>query len=160
MVHIHITTFIQAPLQRVYDLARNLSVLKSSLQDTPAEVSSGAGGSLLATGDTLTFQSRNLGKTRTVTARVMEMDGSSHFTEEQVKGDLKSFRHAHHFKETDNGTIMIDLIECEGPRDFFGSMAGEGALRKFIERVAGKRIAQIRQYAESDKWKAVLTAQR
>lgn len=160
MVNIHITTFVQAPVQRVYDLARNISVLKSSLRDTPAEVNSGAGGHLFSPGDTLTFQSRNLGKTRTVTARITEMDGKSLFTEEQVKGDLKSFRHAHHFKETENGTIMIDLIECEGPRDFIGSLAGERALRRFIERIAGKRIAQIRQYAESEKWKAVLTAAR
>ena len=157
MVSIHLTTFIEAPMQRVYDLARHFSVLKGSLTGTPVQVSSGSGTYLLQRGDSLTFQSRNLGRTRTLTARITEMDGKTIFTEEQVKGDLKSYRHAHHFKPAQNGTIMIDMIECEGPRDFFGSLAGTNALKRYVEEVTGKRIASIRQYAESDKWKAVLT---
>jgi ligand-binding SRPBCC domain-containing protein len=157
MVTIHLTTFIEAPMQRVYDLARHISVLKGSLNGTPLQVSSGAGSYLLQRGDTLTFQSKNLGKTRTVTARITEMDGKTLFAEEQVKGDLKSYRHTHHFKHADNGTIMIDMIDCEGPRDLLGSLAGSISLKKYIEKVVTKRIAQIRLYAESDKWKAVLT---
>ena len=157
MLSIHLTTFIEAPMQRVYDLARHISVLKGSLTGTPVQVTSGGGAYLFQRGDTLTFQSRNLGRTRTITARITEMDGKTLFTEEQVKGDLKSYRHSHHFKPTENGTIMIDMIECEGPRDFLGSLAGGHALKSYLEKLTGKRIANIRQYAESDKWKAVLT---
>ncbi len=160
MVHIHITTFIAAPMQRVFDLARHFSVLKHSLLGTSAAVSSGAEKELFAAGDTLTFQSRNLGRTRTVTTRITEMNGRSIFTEEQVKGDLKSYRHTHHFMPADNGTIMIDLIECGTPHDIIGTLAGEGALRRFMQKIAEKRIAGIRHYAESDKWRAVLTAAR
>ena len=160
MVHIHITTFVEAPMQRVFDLARHFTVLKYALRDTPAAVSSGAANELFSSGDTVTFQSRNLGKTRTVTARITEMDGRTRFTEEQVKGDLRSYRHMHHFMPADNGTIMIDMIECEPPRDLLGSLAGDGALQRYVKKIVGRRIAEIRQYAESDKWKAVLTAAR
>jgi ligand-binding SRPBCC domain-containing protein len=157
MVSIHLTTFIEAPMQRVYDLARHISVLKGAFTGTPVQVSSGGGAYLFQRGDSLTFQSRNLGRTRTITARITEMDGKSIFTEEQVKGDLKSYRHTHHFKPTENGTIMIDLIECEGPRDFLGSLAGASAMKRYVEKMTSRRIDNIRQYAESDKWKAVLT---
>ena len=156
MTSIHITTFIQAPVERVFDLARNITMLKSTLNGTAVHASSGGSSYLFQPGDIITYQSKNLGRNRTVTARITEMNRPASFTEEQVKGDLKSYSHSHHFKHTENGTIMIDLIECEGPRDWLGSLAGSLYLKKYLEKLTRKRIAMIRQYAESEKWKAVL----
>jgi ligand-binding SRPBCC domain-containing protein len=79
------------------------------------------------------------------------------YTEEQIKGDLKSFRHEYHFKKVENGTIMIDLVEYDGPRDLAGSIAGKFFLKSYFENNVKKKNDLIRQYAESEKWKAVLT---
>jgi len=69
---------------------------------------------------------------------------------------LKSYSHEHHFKKTDNGTIMIDMVEFEGPRDFIGSIAAPVFLKKYLEAFLQKKNELIRQYAESDKWRAII----
>ena len=156
MNNIHVTTFILAPPDRVFDLSRNTSIYKAVLKDRKESFSSGAGASLIASGETITFNARHLGKTRMMTARLIEMERPKCFAEEQVKGDLKSFRLESHFKEVENGTILINILHFEGPRDFLGSLIAKFYLKSYLEKFLLKRNAVIKQYAESDKWKAVL----
>jgi hypothetical protein len=156
MVSIHITTFIEAPMQRVYDLSRHLSVLRSSMLGTPAQANSGGSNLLFQSGDVLTYHSRNLGRSRIMRVRITDMDGRTCFNEELVKGDMTVYKHEHHFKPTENGTIMIDLIEADGPRDLIGRIAAKFALKGYLDMLVKKRIELIRLYAESEKWKAVL----
>jgi ligand-binding SRPBCC domain-containing protein len=102
-------------------------------------------------------RAKHLGKTREITARVTDLTLPDGYTEEQIKGDLKSFRHVYHFKKVDNGTIMIDLVEFEGPRDILGSLVARFFLKSYIEANIKKKNELLRQYAESEKWRAVMT---
>ena len=156
MTNIHVTTFILAPAERVFDLCRNTSIYKTVLKDRKERFSSGAGSSLITSGETITFNARHLGKTRVMTARLIEVERPTKFAEEQVKGDLKSFRLESHFKEVENGTILINILTFEGPRDFLGSLFARFFLKSYLEKFLLKRNEVIKQYAESDKWKAVL----
>ena len=72
------------------------------------------------------------------------------------KGDLKSFRHEHHFKPVENGTLVIDLIEMEEPRDAVGGMLGKFFMKNYFEALLNKRNALVKLYAESEKWRAVM----
>lgn len=157
MLKIHLTTFIQAPVERVFDLSRNLTLRKKSLRPGKEQILSSSGDSFLHAGETITLRARHFGKTREITARVTALDQPLHFTEEQVKGDLKTYRHEYYFKPTDNGTILIDLLECEGPRDLLGSIASAFLLKAYLETMLRKKNELLRQYAETEKWKAVLT---
>ena len=156
MPKIHLTTFIKAPVDRVFDLSRNISLYKKALQDRKEKISSGAASNLVSSGETVTLHARHFGKTRMVTARVMEINKPLTLVEEQVKGDLKAFRHERHFKEIDNGTILIDMVEFEGPRDMIGNLFSQFFLKNYIEKILLQRNELIRQYAESDKWRAVM----
>jgi ligand-binding SRPBCC domain-containing protein len=157
MPTIHLTTFIAAPIERVFDLSRNLTIYKAMMQGRKETFSSGAGSNLIAHGETITFHAKHVGKTRTVTTRVTELQKHSSFVHEQVKGDLLHFRHAQHFKQADNGTIMIDMIDFDGPRDIIGKLVGKLYLKNYLEKLISKRNGIIRQYAESEKWRAVLS---
>jgi ligand-binding SRPBCC domain-containing protein len=156
MHKIHLTTFIKAPVERVFDLSRNLTIFKATLQNRKEKFTSGAGASLVDQGDTLTLHAKHLGKNRVMTARVVELSKGESFVEEQVKGDLKSFRHERHFKTVANGTILIDLLEFEGPRDMMGSFFSKFYLKTYLEKLVRHRNEVIRKYAETEKWRAVL----
>jgi len=157
MPKIHITNFINAPVDRVFNLSRNLTLNKLALKGGKEQYLSSAAGNLLTAGETITLRARHLGKNRELTARVIDLKLAEGYTEEQIKGDLKSYRHEYHFKKVDNGTILIDLLEFEGPRDLLGSLAARFFLKSYFEAVVKKKNDLIRQYAETEKWKAVLS---
>ena len=73
MPTIHLTTFIAAPIERVFDLSRNLTIYKSLMQGRKEKFSSGAASNVIAHGETMTFHAKHFGKTRLVTTRVIEL---------------------------------------------------------------------------------------
>jgi ligand-binding SRPBCC domain-containing protein len=73
-----------------------------------------------------------------------------------VKGDFKSMKHEHHFKQVDNGTIMIDLFNFETPYSTFGRIINFLFLSRYLRKLLEQRNAAIREYAETNKWKHVL----
>ena len=157
MPTIHLTTFIAAPIERVFDLSRNLTIYKVFMKNRKETFSSGAASNLIGHGETLTFHAKHFGKTRLVTTRVIDLKKPSSFVHEQVKGDLVHFKHEQHFKSVDNGTIMIDLVDYESPRDMIGKVIGKLYMKKYLEQFMNTRNKLIQQYAESEKWRAVLS---
>lgn len=157
MPKIHLTSFIQAPVDRVFNLSRNLVLRKKSLNAPTEQLLSSSAETLVQQGETITFRAKHLGKTREITARVTNLDQPLHFTEEQVRGDLRSYRHEYHFKPAENGTILIDILEFEGPRDMLGSLASMFFLKGYLESMIRRQHLLLREYAESDKWRAVLS---
>ena len=157
MSTIHLTTFIAAPIERVFDLSRNLTIYKMLMQGRKEKFSSGAASNLVAHGETMSFHAKHLGKTRLVTMKIVDLKKPSSYVQEQVKGDLLHYKHEHHFKPVDNGTILIDMIDFEGPRDVIGKIVGKLYLKSYVEKFIHKRNSLIRQYAESEKWRAVLS---
>ena len=154
---IHLTSFISAPIDRVFDLSRNLTIYKNVFQNRNEKFSSGAGSTLVSHGETISFHAKHGGKIRVVTLRITAMERPYSYTEEQVKGDLEYYKHDHHFKTTVNGTIMIDIIDFAGPKDFIGKFFGRIYFKRYVEVLVRKRNEVIRQYAETEKWIALLT---
>jgi ligand-binding SRPBCC domain-containing protein len=157
MPSIHLTTFIAAPVERVFDLARNLAVYKYVFNSRKETFSAASGTNLLTKGETVSILAKHAGKSRLTTLKITELQKPLTFTEEQIKGDLESFRHVHHFKSIQNGTILIDMIEFGSPRDILGKLLGKVSLKNYLEEIVRKRNEVIRSYAETEKWRAVLS---
>jgi hypothetical protein len=51
---------------------------------------------------------------------------------------------------------MIDIVDFEAPYGSIGKMATALFLRSYLEKFLTKRNAVIKEYAESQKWKAIL----
>ena len=62
MPQIHITTFISAPPERVFDLSRNISLHKISTKDTHEEAIGGVTSGVIGLNETVTWQAKHLGK--------------------------------------------------------------------------------------------------
>jgi ligand-binding SRPBCC domain-containing protein len=156
MPHIHLTTFITAPAKRVFDLSRSITLHKKSMAHTNETAIAGTTSGLINKDETVTWQGKHFFKVRQFTSLIKEMQIPLNFTDEMTKGDFKSFIHQHHFKQVDNGTIMIDIVDFETPYGIVGQLANGLFLKKHIENLLAGRNKLIKQYAESEKWKAIL----
>ncbi|MEO7307817.1 MAG: SRPBCC family protein [Ferruginibacter sp.] len=156
MPHIHLTSFITAPIERVFDLSRSINLHQISTTETNEKAIGGVMNGLINKNETVTWQAKHLFKTRQFTSKITEMQSPDHFIDEMIRGDFKSFHHEHHFKATENGTIMIDLVNFETPYGLMGKIANSFFLRSYIEKFLIKRNAVIKEYAETQKWKAIL----
>ncbi len=75
-----------------------------------------------------------------------------------VSGAFKSFKHEHHFELiNDHQTVMIDYFEYVSPLGFLGKIADNLFLKKYMTNLLDKRNQAIKEFAESDKWKTVLS---
>ena len=156
MPKIHITTFIAAPVERVFNLSRSINLHKISTKDTDEEAIAGVTSGLINLNETVTWKAKHLFKTRQHTSKISAMEIPVHFVDEMVTGDFKSFYHEHFFKVIDNGTIMIDILSFESPYGFIGRWFNKLYLKKYLEKFLIKRNNIIKEYAETEKWKAIL----
>ena len=157
MPKIHLTTFIAAPVERVFNLSRSISLHKISTAGTNEEAIAGVTSGLINLNETVTWRAKHLFKTRQHTTVISAMEMPVQFVDEMVEGEFKSFRHEHHFKPIDNGTIMIDLLDFETPYGTFGKIFNSIYLKKYLEKFLQKRNNVIKEYAETQKWKVILT---
>jgi ligand-binding SRPBCC domain-containing protein len=156
MASIHLTTFIQAPVERVFDLARSINLHKISTSHTREQAVAGVTTGLINEGETVTWQAQHLFKLRRFTSKITLMQRPVLFIDEMILGDFKSFKHEHHFKETDNGTIMIDKVEFESPYKIAGKLLNRIFLKNYMKELLLKRNGVIKDYSESQKWKVIL----
>ncbi len=154
---IHLTTFIDAPADRVFDLSRSITLHKKSMEKTGEEAVGGITSGLIRLNETVTWRARHLGKTRQIRIRITAMETPLAFTDEMEEGDFRSIRHEHHFKQVDNGTIMIDLFHFETPYGWAGKVFNRLYLTGYLRRLLELRNRTIKEYAESNKWQHLLT---
>ena len=156
MPTIHLTTFIAAPVERVFDLSRSIDVHKKSLAHTNEQAVAGTVSGLIKQDETVTWKAKHLGKIRVMKVKISSMMAPQSFTDELVEGDFKEMKHEHHFKAIKNGTLMIDLFSFESPYGSIGKFVNYVYLKRYMRKLLEKRNLAIKEYAETDKWKFML----
>jgi len=156
MPTIHLTTFIEAPAERVFDLCRSIDLHKKTMAETNEQAVAGTRFGLIELNDTVTWKAKHLMKTRILKVKITAMDRPQAFTDEMLEGDFKSMKHEHHFKQINNGTFLIDLLSFEIPYGRFGQMASRLFLNRYMKNLLERRNRMIKDYAESEKWKFIL----
>jgi ligand-binding SRPBCC domain-containing protein len=156
MPTIHLTTFVAAPVERVFDLSRSIDLHRKSMAHTREEAIAGTVSGLLGLDETVTWKARHLFKTRIMRSRMTAMNRPTSFTDEMVEGDFKSLKHEHYFKSIGNGTLLIDLFHFESPYGGLGRLANRLFLTEYLKKLLESRNDIIREYAESEKWQFIL----
>ena len=156
MPSIHVTTFIAAPVERVFDLSRSIDLHKQSMTRHKEEAVAGTRFGLIEKDETVTWKARHFFKTRFLRTKITAMERPSSFTDEQDEGDFRSMKHVHHFKPCENGTIMIDLVEFESPYGTLGRSLNRVYLTRYLRKLIETRNKHIKQFAETDQWKRLL----
>ena len=156
MPNLHITTFIAAPADRVFDLSRSIDLHSESMKQYGEQAVSGVRFGLIEKDETVTWKARHLFKNRMLRTKITEMKKKEMFVDEQIEGDFKLLRHEHFFKPCENGTIMIDLIHFEAPYGAFGRVVNSLYLTRYFRRLIEQRNLVIKEYAEGEKWRGIL----
>jgi ligand-binding SRPBCC domain-containing protein len=153
---IHLTTFVAAPVERVFDLCRSIDLHRKSMAHTNEEAVAGTTSGLIELNDTVTWKARHFWKTRVLKSKITAMRRPLSFTDEMMAGDFKSMKHEHHFKAIDNGTLVIDVFNFESPYGQLGHLANQFFLSRYLKNLLELRNKVIKEYAESEKWKFIL----
>ena len=128
-----IRTDIRAPIERCFDLARDVDVhRRTSAFTSERVVEPGRTSGLLELGDSVTFEGRHFGVRMRLTARIIEMHRPLRFVDEAVNSAFDSLRHVHEFRARDGGTEMIDTIEWKAPLGVVGVLVDTLLLKRHM----------------------------
>jgi ligand-binding SRPBCC domain-containing protein len=156
---IHLTTFIAAPMERVFDLSLSIDLHKDSMAAFGETPVSGTRSGLIKKDEFVVWQARHLMKQRFLKVKVTELQRPVFFIDEQVEGDFKRMKHEHYFKQAENGIFMIDQFHYEVKFGNFGKWFTRIYFNRYLERLLEQRNEMIKKVAESDQWKKYLQKQ-
>jgi ligand-binding SRPBCC domain-containing protein len=127
------------PRERLFDLARSIDAHVDSQRSSGERAVAGVTSGLIGLGDQVTWRARHFGVPLTMTSRVTSLHFPESFTDEQVRGPFKSFRHVHEFEATHDGSTMTDRVEFTAPFGALGRIAEGQVLRRYLERLIAVR---------------------
>src|SRR4051794_14315537 len=104
MTVIDLTTDIDAPIERVFDLARDLDLHAASMAHTGERAVAGRTTGRVEVGDTVTWRARHFGLWWSLTSRITAVEAPVRFEDVQERGPFAWFRHEHRLEAVGGGT--------------------------------------------------------
>lgn len=148
MASVHLETTIDAPRERVFDLARRVDVHVESMSAHDERAVAGTTAGELSAGDEVTWRARHFGIPLELTVEITAMDRPTHFRDEQVAGPFAWMEHDHRFEALGEGrTRMIDDFRFESPVWPLGRALDALVLRRYMARVLRRRNERLRKRA-------------
>jgi ligand-binding SRPBCC domain-containing protein len=148
MTRIELSTQIDAPIERCFDLARSIDLHVVSTKQTGERAIGGRTSGLIELGETVTWRARHFGLWQTLTSKIVELDFPNSFTDVMVHGAFKSFRHEHHFRAIQDRTTMTDIFVFESPFGMLGRMVNALFLERYMTKLLVERNRVIKETAE------------
>lgn len=158
MPKIELQTQINANPKLVFDLSRSIDLHKISTRHTHEEAIAGRTSGLIEPGETVTWRAKHLGIYQTLTSAITAMESPQFFVDEMVQGAFHSFKHQHLFTPNEKGTLLTDIFEYQSPLGILGTLADWLFLKKYVTQLLVKRNETIKEFAETDQWKKVLSS--
>ena len=153
---IRLTTSINAPVKRCFDLSRSIDLHQHTSRLTKEKAIAGVTQGLISKGETVTWKARHFGIMQTLTSEITEMEESRFFEDCMVKGAFKSIKHMHTFEQKGKQTIMKDVFEFESPFGILGAIFNRIILKNYMKRFLLERNQEIKRIAECEDWKKYL----
>jgi ligand-binding SRPBCC domain-containing protein len=151
MTTIRLITKINAPIQTVFDLARNIDIHQRSTAQSNEKAIAGRTSGLIEFGETVTFRGKHFGFYLKHQSEITEMEMPNYFVDEMIKGHFNSFRHEHSFVTQNGTTAMIDFLQYETPFGILGKLFNKILLKKHLEVFLLKRNEMIKNLAENQQ---------
>lgn len=142
--HFILRTELDGTMEQAFELSRSIDAHLGSMEHTGERAVAGVRSGLIGLGETVTWRARHFGVPWTMTSRITAFDEPHLFTDEQVSGPFRSFRHVHIFEplERPTGTartIMLDDITFSAPLGPLGVVAERLALTRHLRRLIESR---------------------
>jgi ligand-binding SRPBCC domain-containing protein len=143
-----IETWIAAPVDMVFDLARDIDVHQRTMVATGERALAGRISGQIELGETVTWQARHFGIEFRLSSRVTAMERPHVFVDEQVAGPFAEFRHEHRFAADAGGTRMVDRWRHRSPFGLLGRVVDWLVLDRYMRRQLLGRSARLKAEAE------------
>lgn len=144
---------INAPIERVFDLARCIDLHTESMSKSKEKAIAGKTKGLINIDETVTWEAVHFGVKQKLTSKITIFERPHRFRDSMVKGAFKRFDHDHFFETKDSQTIMRDIFDYDSPLGFLGSIADAVFLENYMRQLLTSRNELIKAVAESDNWK-------
>jgi ligand-binding SRPBCC domain-containing protein len=149
MTVIDLTTDIDAPIERVFDLARDLDLHAASMAHTGERAVAGRTSGRIEVGDTVTWRARHFGLLWSLTSRITAVEAPARFEDVQERGPFAWFRHEHRFESVGRATRMHDHWEHRSPLGPLGRIVDRLVLGRYMRSLLVTRNAALKHEAEA-----------
>lgn len=148
MVTIHLETYINAPVERCFDLSLNVDAHGQSVAHTHERPVAGITTGMMKLGDTVTWEAVHFGIKQHLTSKITAYERPDCFTDEMLQGAFHSMKHVHTFVPHSSGTLMIDEFSFQAPLGILGWIAEKLVLTRYMRKLLLMRNQFLKQAAE------------
>ena len=97
MALIRLETYINAPIERCFDLSLNVDLHRHSVAQTHERPVAGVTSGMMKLGDTVTWEAVHFGIKQHLTSQITAYERPYRFTDEMLKGAFHDITHLHEF---------------------------------------------------------------
>ncbi|MCH9660617.1 MAG: SRPBCC family protein [Bacteroidetes bacterium] len=151
MTTIELHTTIKAPVEKVFDLSRNIDFHMLSASQTHEKAIAGITTGLIGYGETVTWRGRHFGLFLKHTSKIVAWEHSKKFTDIMIEGHFKYFAHQHFFEKKDGHTLMRDILKYKVPFGPFGQLFNVLFLKRHLTKFIQYRNLALKELLENKK---------
>jgi ligand-binding SRPBCC domain-containing protein len=156
MGKIQLKTFIQAPVERCFDLSRSVDIHILSAKGTSERAIGGITSGLMNIGDHVLWEARHFFIKQRLEVKIAKMERPIFFTDVQVSGIFDSFSHDHFFESKNGGTLMRDNFQFKCPLGVIGQFMADYIVTMHLTKFLQQRNLEIKRIAECEEWRLIL----
>lgn len=149
MTFLELHTIIDAKIDKVFDLARDIDFHKESAAHTEEEAISGKTSGRIGLGEHVTWRGRHFGVFLTHSSWISRLKKPRYFVDEMRKGHFKFFKHYHLFKLEDGRTVMTDILMYKTPFGILGDLFNYFFLKKHLKKFLIHRNLRLKTMLEN-----------
>jgi ligand-binding SRPBCC domain-containing protein len=155
---IKLETKINAPVERVFDLARSIDLHKDSMSQYDEKAVAGVTSGLINMNETVTWEATHFFVRQNLTSKITAFDRPRYFRDSMVSGVFERFDHDHYFEETGRETLIRDVFDYDSPLGILGNIADFLLVESHLRQMLEDRNALIKRVAESEDWRKFITS--
>ncbi|MDQ3712271.1 MAG: SRPBCC family protein [Acidobacteriota bacterium] len=147
---------VNAPVKRVFDLARCIDLHEATMSKHKEKAIGGVTKGLIGMGESVTWEATHFGIKQKLTSKITAFERPKHFRDSMVKGAFRRFDHDHFFEQSGEQTLMKDVFGYDSPLGMLGKIADALFLEKYMRKMLAERNRLIKTVAESEDWRKFL----
>ena len=145
---------VRAPIERCFLLSTSVAIVQLDLGMTPVR---GRTSGLVAGGDTVLWQGRQLGLLQFHESLIEPFEPPVFFRDSMITGRFATFQHDHKFTDQGEGTVLLqDEVRFTMPCGCAGDLVGKWVLVPHIRGLLRRRFSRLKRMAESEEWRKYL----
>jgi ligand-binding SRPBCC domain-containing protein len=146
---IRLQTYIDAPIERCFDLALSVDLHRHSVAHTRERPIAGVTSGMMRLGDCVTWEAVHFGIRQHLTSKITAYERPYRFTDEMVRGAFRELRHVHEFLPQPPGVLMIDHFWFRAPLGPLGWVAERLVLTHYMTGLLLTRNRYLKRVAEA-----------